>query len=280
MSVTELGVATHHTRVENWECDYNQHWNARFYTRAFQMACERTYALDGRSNPGALGISTRRLRFQRELLAAAAVEVRSMRLADGLLKDWTLHILTGEGSLSATAVEKPLVPLLSLPEVATEAVKDILPRSSGAPDVRWDPAARDALVSEVGVVRPAHLDHSGSLLAEEVVQRTGTANHHHLARAGLTPAFTAETAISRMAVEQIVTPLGTCPPGTVLRVRSRLGRVGEKSFSAYQWLDTLAGEPIATVYRLVLTVDLRLRRAVPLPEFMQELDAWPHVRAP
>lgn len=280
MTLTELGVAMHHTRVENWECDYNQHWNARFYTRAFQTASERSFVHDSRDNPGSLGIAVRHLRFHRELFAAAAVEVRSMRIADGRLKGWTLHILSGEGAMSATAVEKAPEPLAALPEVPAALVADILPRCSGSPDVLWDPTARDALITEGGVVRSAHLDHRGGLLAEELVQRTGAANHHHLDRLGLTPAFTAQTSISRMAVEQIIVPVGTCPPGAFLRVRSRIGRASEKSFCAYQWLETLDGDPIARAYRLILTVDLKRRRAVPLPDFLANLDQWPVVYSP
>jgi acyl-CoA thioesterase FadM len=42
------GRATFHTRVESWECDFNGHWNTRYYGRAFQAAAEVAAALDGR----------------------------------------------------------------------------------------------------------------------------------------------------------------------------------------------------------------------------------------
>jgi hypothetical protein len=34
MDLERLGRATLHSRVERWECDFNDHWNVRFYVRS------------------------------------------------------------------------------------------------------------------------------------------------------------------------------------------------------------------------------------------------------
>lgn len=38
--LSDTGRPSHHTRVERWECDWNDHWNARFYVRSFQATVE------------------------------------------------------------------------------------------------------------------------------------------------------------------------------------------------------------------------------------------------
>ena len=77
MIASEFGEATLHSRVEGWECDHNKHWNARYYARSFQMAAETVAALAGRDNLGLSLIGARHIRYHRELLVGAAVEVRS-----------------------------------------------------------------------------------------------------------------------------------------------------------------------------------------------------------
>ena len=74
-----FGIATLNTRVESWECDFNGHWNARFYGRSFQLAAETIPQPTGIDAPQA---PTRYMRFHGELFPDASVEVRSARLVE------------------------------------------------------------------------------------------------------------------------------------------------------------------------------------------------------
>jgi hypothetical protein len=103
-----VGTATYHTRVERWECDYNDHWNVQFYGRSFQMAAEAIAVRATGANPGADATRTRHLRFHGELTVSAPIEVRSARLADAdHLEEATVHLLFSAGRIAATALDLP-----------------------------------------------------------------------------------------------------------------------------------------------------------------------------
>lgn len=52
MQPDEGSVATLHSRIESWECDYNGHWNARFYGRSLQLAAEGIATASRGAKPG------------------------------------------------------------------------------------------------------------------------------------------------------------------------------------------------------------------------------------
>ena len=93
------GLPTYHTRVERRECDYNDHWNMRFYGRSFQAASETIAAQGGLSNPGAATVRSRHMRFHGELRVSAPVEIRSAVLdrSDGAV----VHHMWSAGKLAA-----------------------------------------------------------------------------------------------------------------------------------------------------------------------------------
>jgi acyl-CoA thioesterase FadM len=266
-----IGIATHHTRVESWECDFNNHWNARYYWRSFQLATERIVTLDGCENPGTAAVAMRNVRFHRELFVGAAVEVRSAKIGSGDHKGAIVHLLSSEGALAATALDVPKQGGSNLPVVDAEAVELTLPRGIIGPAILWDPNAPDARVAETGAVRPAELDHTGAILFEEIIRRASVSLHDQLSELGFTPEFTNKTAISRMAVEIRVTLLGACPPGTPLLVKSRIAGVRSKSFSSIHWLETHLGGAIAQIENSLVAVDMNSRRAVSVPDFIRKL---------
>lgn len=273
MNAAEIGIATHHSRVEHWECDFNAHWNARFYVRSFRQASERAQALA--ADAGAVPPNRRAVRYHRELFSAAPVLVRSLRIADGALEGWTVHVLSSEGSLSAVCAERPNAPIAALPAVPEADVRAILPRDLDGPEVAWDPAAPGAFVTEPGSLRPADLDHRGAILDEELVRISACSLQHQLARLGFTTAFTKETSISRMAMAILVERKVAVPAGTLLQVRSTICDLREKSFWAVDDLSTPGGDPVATVKRTIVAVDLERRRIVALPDFMRSLRPSP-----
>lgn len=269
MDVTELGLPTLATRVESWECDFNDHWNARFYARSFQLAAERVATRDGRPNPGMGLLAERTVRFHRELFAGAAVEVRSGRLAEGAHAGAVVHLLSGGGRLSATALDLPGTGGGSLPSVGAGAVRLAFPRGAAAPPDEGE-RSPGAEVAETGPARPGELDHTGALCSEEIFRRAALGLHRLLDRLGFTPAFTAETGIGRMAVESRIVPLGPCRVGGFIRVTSRIAAVGRRFLSTRHRLDTDAGETVARVDHDIVAVDLRTRRAVDVPDFLRQ----------
>ena len=271
MKLSGIGIATYHTRVESWECDFNHHWNARYYARSFQLAAERIAILGTDENPGARVIESRVVRFHRELFVGTAVEVRSARIADGAYQGAIIHFLSAEGMLAATALDLPGRGSHALPAADTATVEIALPRTLASQSVTWDPDAPDARVIETGTVRPTEFDHAGAFLMEEQVRRATAGLHYQLSDLGFTTEFTARTGIGRMAVENRITPLGPCAPGAVVIVKSRISGVRSKSFSSVHWLETHLGVPIAVFENVVLAVDLKSRRAVGVPEFLRTL---------
>lgn len=268
---SEFGVATHHSRVESWECDLNQHWNARFYHRSFQMAAERIETLCGRPNRGTLAVAHRVVRFHRELFVGTSVEVRSARIGGGEHEGCVLHVLSGDGKTAATALDRPRRPALVLPQVDPDAFGWALPRTMNAAEVAWSPDDPNAAMSETGPVRRAELDEHGVLFVDEIVRRAAIGVHHQLSRLGFTAEFTQATAISRMSVELAVTPLRACDPGVPLIVRSGLSYVRDKAFSTFHLVVTPDGTLVARTANTVVPVDLKTRRAVPVPEFIRRV---------
>jgi len=127
MDMTELGLPTHHTRVERWECDYNNHWNTRFYLRSFQQAREAALQLTTSESP-ATTAAVRHIRFHRELFASAPVEVRSSVLDGGAFDGAIVHLLSSSGRLAATALDMPGDVARGFPRVTPEEVAPALPR--------------------------------------------------------------------------------------------------------------------------------------------------------
>jgi acyl-CoA thioesterase FadM len=271
MAHSRIGIATHHTRVESWECDFNHHWNARFYWRSFQLAAEGILTSTNHDNPGAAAVLTRNVRFHRELYVGAAVEVRSARVGTGEHEGAIVHLLFSEGTIAAAALDLLQQRGLDLPQVAAEEIDLAFPRRIVGQATIWDSNAPDAKVAETGAVRPTELDHTGALLFEEIVRRTAIGLHDQLSGLGFTSEFTNKTGVSRMAVEIRVTPTGKCPPGTPLLVKSRIASVRNKSFSSIHWLESHQGNPIAMIENSLVAVDMKTRRAVLVPDFMQRL---------
>lgn len=270
MDATTIGRPTLTTRVESWECDFNDHWNARFYGRSFQLAAERVATLRGLDNPGMALLGSRTIRFHRELLAGTAVEVRSARVTSGAHAGAVAHLLSGGGRLSATALDLPGRGGEALPGVGPEIGRLAFPR--GAPTPPEENSWAGSEIAETGAARPAEFDHTGAFLHEEIVRRGAYGLHAMLDRLGFTTRFEAENRIGRMVVESRITPLGACLPGTMIRVRSRIARIGRTSFATRHRLETDRCAPIACIENSLVAVDLETRRAVGVPAFLRRLD--------
>ena len=220
METHPVGYASNIARVETWECDFNGHWNTRFYTRAFQEASETVALLDGRGSPGAASMRARHIRFHRELRTGDPVLVRSAAIQDGRWQGAVVHWLESDGVLSATALDLPGVDASGrasrhLPRVSEAAVAQALPR--GLPHEA--PLARAATAggrrASLGILRPASYDHTGALMFDELFRYIGCATYDFHVSLGYSPQFLARTGISRMVVEMRVNWLGQAPAGAL-----------------------------------------------------------------
>lgn len=268
MIFAEIGIPTHHTRVERWECDYNDHWNTRFYVRSFQMAAEAVATPLGGTNPGASVITARHMRFHRELTVSAPVEVRSAVVVGGAMDGAVVHLLRSARSLAATALDFP-GGARGLPGVSHDNIGMALPRGLTADPVREGTDGAGCRVL-LGPVRPHELDHTGAIPMDGIIRFSAIASHDHLNRLGFTPTFSDATRINRMAVESRVT-LGKAPvAGTPLRAVSRLLRVGGRNFWTVHHIQTDTDDTVATVEQCLVTVNLETRRAVDVPQFLHD----------
>lgn len=271
MSIVEVGVPTFSTRVEAWECDHNQHWNVRQYMRCFMqasfVAADRCgYEL------AAHPVFMQHTRYHRELLQMAPVVIRSAVLADGPFSGSAVHILSSNGRLSATALERS-ANYKGLPEVASKDVALALPRGVEGNFVPADESDRiDAeLEVEHGFVQPRELDHRGCLSIDFLMGRIATASNDLLNAYGFTAEYSREHKISRMGVETKITRLQHIPLGAKLKSFVRLSHIASKNVVLRHAFYDAHGTALATADQSLVTVDMTTRRATELPEFMKKL---------
>jgi acyl-CoA thioesterase FadM len=269
MDYGKTGLQTHLTRVEAWELDYNGHWNTRFYVRSFQQASEAVAPCLGEPGDEPRRARQWHMRFHHELRSTSSVVVRSAQVRGGDHHGAIVHILIGDGEVSATCLEiGTRGSELALPAVDADDIALALPRSITEP-VNWDWAPDGETVpSLVGTVRPSETDHAGRLLLEHMVRCWAQGSHEFFAALGFTPEFTERTGIGRILVEIRLTWFDNCRAGDQMGVLSRLGPVGQKSFEIIHLLQPVAGSPTAVVEQVALAVDLRTRRSTDVPDFL------------
>jgi acyl-CoA thioesterase FadM len=268
-----VGSPSYHTRVENWEIDFNGHWNTRFYARTFQLAAETVASLGEGTNPGAAVIRSRQIRFHHELFPGAAIEVRSVTVAGGHYDSAVVHLLFSGGRIAATSLDQPGIGSAFLPRVPAEELSFAFPRGlDAATPLPWKENVDASLTVtvEVGAVRPSETDHTGNLLFDELIRRCAHASHDHVIRMGLSPEFTEKTGVGRMLAEMRATRLGYCTPGQQLKVSSRLIGVAGKSFTTAHYIQTRAGSPVALIELCTLAVDMKTRKATYVPDILRQ----------
>ena len=264
------GRQSYCTRVERWECDYNDHWNVRFYGRSFQAAAEAVAYHASGQNPGTEVAASRLMRFHSELRVSAPVEVRTSQLiAPGPLNGATVHALWSGDTLAATALDLPGkaadLPDLSVTEAAMALPKGIVDAPPAFP-------AMGADVTEValGPVRPEELDHTGHLRFDTILRHSSNIQHIQLNKLGLTPEFAAQHRINRMGVEFRVTPMARPEVTAPLMGRTWVWKIAGKAFWAVTQILATGTDKrmIAQIEMCVVTVNLDTRKAVAVPEFM------------
>ncbi|WP_145962969.1 acyl-ACP thioesterase [Mangrovicoccus ximenensis] len=259
------GRPTLHARVESWECDFNGHWNTRFYCRSFDAARSVLEARKGRALPGMPPPRRRHLRFHRELTQGDALSIRSC-LADG---GAIAHVMISEGRVAATALEQAGPHMPDLPDLPRELEGLVLPRGLAVPEVApWQAAQSGDSLAELGPVRRDELGEDGTLCFEAQIARLATGSHQHMEDVGFRRDTVRKTGIGRMLVELRHRPLSPCGAGELLRMESRIVQVGGKSWISAHLLRTASGRPVAVSETCLLAVDMKERRAAAVPEMI------------
>lgn len=265
MSLSDFGRPTHHTRVERWECDYNDHWNVRFYARSFELAS----AAVARSESSRSAPATVHIRFHKELRVSAPVEIRTARIVtrgpwDGAM----VHLMLSQGELAATALDRSGSG--SLPEIAPEIVPLAMPRSlAGVAD--FNPPANATITHcELGPIQPSDIDHRGRVQLETLLRFSSVTQHFQLNSLGFTPAYSDKSRINRMGVEFRIT-MGelVLRPGQILHAETWFSDIRRKTIFSVLRILTESEVLIAAVEQCIVTVDIDKRQAVPVPDFLR-----------
>ena len=263
------GTPTLHTRVDAWECDFNGHWNSRFYCRSFETAVQVGAALQGDPDPAGMVASGWHVRFHSELRAGDPVMVRSFDLAPSGREGSAAHVMTSHGRVAATAIDQGLPRRARLARLPDALGRSVLPRGITSPPARpWEPDPDRDCVVELGPVRADETHPDGTSSFESAMARLSSTTHHHAMQIGFTPEATERTGIGRMLVEMRYTVLGTCAAGTFLRGATRLVEATGKSFVTMIMFHTHDGTPVGLFELCTLAVDMNSRRATDLPDFV------------
>lgn len=272
MDFLSVGIPVLHSRVESWECDYNGHWNTRFYGRAFSAAAE---VIQQQSEIWSFNPPfTRHIRFHRELFSSATVAVRSGRFTTSVDQEAVTHFLLSDRQISATALDyvtdAPGLPSLSEQEVALALPRGIDP----ANQARWLQMSSTGIETLLGPVMPADVDHRGDLHFERLLSYGSIASNHQMEMSGFTPEYADQQKINRMAVELRVCSYHSPTVGTCLRSVSHMIQSSPKSLNAHHRIETLNGALVATQEYCLLMVSNETRRAVPVPALFAGLDSF------
>ena len=259
------GTPTLHARAEAWECDFNGHWNTRYYCKAFQTAATVALHLEG-LEPAS--VPQRHLRFHAELHSGDPITIRSFDLTGGD-QPVTAHVMSCFYRVVATALDTGMPRNRALTTLALEVAKPALPRGvSGPVTPAWEPDAERDLIYELGPVTAEELHPDGTMLPWHAVARMSNGSHHHDLTVGFTLELMKDEAIGRMLAEMRCTRLDPVQPGDFLRCVSRMTSAKGKAFTTAHMLRTHRGTPVAMFELCTLAVDMKSRRAMDLPVFV------------
>lgn len=284
--------------VQTWECDTMGHMNVQFYcARAWEA--EQSLLADlgmGRRRREAEGLAVRtvdqHIRFHRELRAGAPFRVATGLAATGSDRLRVYHELQhAVGDTLATTLANDLVlvrrdrPDSTLPWPqdllrAAEALRMEIPPHGQPrglelgpprPDPRLgDPIQRRMLPMQRGAVTLQECDEAGLLRPQGVMGRFSDGIPALLA--GLLGwDRSSDPDSGGAALEYRIVVRRPVRAGDVLCSYSGIVALGGKPYTWAHWcFDAESGEAVATAINVGVHMDLRSRRATPLPERMRE----------
>ena len=235
-----------HTRAETWECDFNGHWNTRFYCRSFEQALRTLGA----------SASVWHLRFHEELLGGDPAEVRAFAFGPK-----TAFVMTRYGHVVATALCDAAG--LNLPALPPKLEATVQPR--GLPDT-LAPSVNPKTYP-LGPVEAEDL-RGQEMPFWRALARASMGLHHYDLALGFTIERMRTENVGRMLVELRYTRCGGCSTDDLLLCVGGLSGASGKSFATTYGLQTISGATVARFDLCLLAVDMKARRAINLPAFV------------
>lgn len=264
--ISEWGLATYATRVEQWECDFNGHWNTRFYGTAFDQAAAVADVVSEQVQSGEVALNWH-MRFHRELSAAASVRINSSKMQDGS----QVHCLLGASGLAASALRWPCS-AEALPATREDHLTQVNPRGLIG-DSDWSRLERAERTEAIplGIIAGAELDPSGRLRLEAMLSYCGRGSHLHREDISLGPDLVSKAGIGIMLVEMRASLASGLRLGEPMRMVSRIGTAHGKSFTSAHLLENYNGLIAARIEMCLLAVDLASRKAIEVPAMLRDL---------
>lgn len=290
-------VARYLGSVQTWECDVMGHMNVQFYcARAWEAEQDLLLALGlGRSRREREGLAVRmadqHIRFHRELRAGTPFRVMTGILAADCDRLRVYHELQHavHGWVATTLAADLVLVRRGAPEAALAWPEDVLaaaqplciqlpehgrPRGLELGPPRPAPRLDDPLLARMipmqrGVVRAEECDEAGLLRPQGIMGRFSDGIPVLLA--GLLDwDRAADPDSGGAALEYRIVARRPARAGDVLCCYSGIVSLSGKPYTWAHWLfDAESGENVATGINVGVHLDLRSRRATPMPERMR-----------
>jgi acyl-CoA thioester hydrolase len=278
--------------VQTWETDGMGHMNVQFYVeKAIQAlsALSVTLGIGPRfveAEGARLYVRDHHIRFLREQVAGSPFFIRGgvLDLHDFGLRLYQEMVNTSNGQVAASFIsevelqDRDSRETLPLPAKAKAAAKDIMIElpAHGAPHglVLSKPLRAPTLAEaeQLGMMRtyqgeilPAQCDAQGFLSAQRHIGTLSDAIPNLLAQTAIGDR-TINPDIGGAALEYRLIYRKPAKLGDIITVRTGLKQIGEKTYNWVHWLfDLETGQIIATSEAIAITMDLRARKAIPVP---------------
>jgi acyl-CoA thioester hydrolase len=265
-------LETQRSFVNSWECDENLHMNIQFYWKRFGDAAQIFFHMAG--NPRQDWID-RHVRYHGELMMATNTIVRSSGLTSG---PRLVHALINGDTdeVSATAIDLYADSIGGSGPVLQTAAENALPRS--LPSAPLQPIETNSVIdsglgviSHMSIITPLECDQQGHLLDQFHISRFSDAASHLWHHLGVTRAWMRDNGLGTVAVEMKTSRHSPARVGTMLEVVTWLEALGNRTFSfRHQVSDMANGEALYSGAVTALLMDLKARRAAPLPTVLRD----------
>ena len=266
-------ICTHFSRVNPWECDENEHMNARFYADRFQQAAANFSIAAGIVHPSnwkqRLG-----LRFYSEAQVKQHLLVESAIL-EGYPHGRAVghHLLDASSSkLLAAAIDqspwqsnKQSIP--SRPFDPRLDYSDETPNTISAPETEQEALMDDGFSSGDITIGPADVDAEGACLNQVYVGLFSDGAATAWKTMGLSRNVLKFNRWGCMVVNLSMIILKPSQPGDVVKQISRIIKLRSRTVTMrHDQFNAETGEPIAYSLATGMLVNLNTRRAIHFPQ--------------
>jgi acyl-CoA thioester hydrolase len=264
-------IETQRSFVNAWECDENNHLNIQFYWKRFDDAAQIFQQLNDEQSQA---WTDRHVRYHAELRMGSNIIVRSQGLTG---RPTVVHFLdNGDiGSLSATAIDQysdaKLADLALGNDTPMEAAPRSLPSQALRPQNTGLILTRETgLISHRSVISAQECNSNGLLLDQHHIARFSDAASHFWQHLGVSRDWMNQNNKGSVAVEMKASRHNPAKTGMMIQVTTWLQQVREKTLTFRHQVDEMgSGKPLYSGAVTALLMDLKLRKAVVLPDVIR-----------